>query len=349
VLTEGGSVKPDISYVVAATRALLPHLRAGNLVIVESTCPVGTTEIVAAEIERAGLDSEHVSIAYCPERVLPGRVMVELIENDRIVGGLSSQATAQVAAFYRTFVNGEVLETDARTAELAKLTENAFRDVNIAFANELSMICDRIGIDVWKLVELVNHHPRVNVLQPGCGVGGHCIAVDPWFIVDAAQEEAQLIRQARIVNDSKTQWVINDVRRHAREFEQHCGRPPLVACMGLSFKPNIDDLRESPAMKVATALKADGVEVLAVEPNLDSHPEWNLTSTDEAVTAADIIVFLVRHDAFVGLTVCDKKVLDFCGFLGHGRSKARPLQEAQIHPDPPSRLPLEAAVILAQT
>jgi len=246
---------PDISYIEAATRTIAPYLVSGNLFILESTSPVGTTERVRDILteERPDLfplqskssNSPSIYIAHCPERVLPGQILRELISNDRIIGGIDQASRENTAEFYRTFVSGDVFVTDARTAELAKLTENAFRDVNIAFANELSLICDRLGINVWELIELANHHPRVNILQPGPGVGGHCIAVDPWFIVNAAPEESRLIRTAREVNDCKPGWVIDKVKVKARRFNN-----PVIGCLGLTFKANIDDLRESPALDI---------------------------------------------------------------------------------------------------
>ncbi|MBV9548140.1 MAG: UDP-N-acetyl-D-mannosamine dehydrogenase, partial [Alphaproteobacteria bacterium] len=261
-----GIPQPNIDYVLAATRGITPLLKAGDLVILESTSPVGTTERMRDVIREAGVDVDQVHLAYCPERVLPGKIMRELVENDRVVGGLTSQATAAVGVFYRTFVKAAVLETDARTAEMCKLTENSYRDVNIAFANELSLLCARSGIDVWKLIALANHHPRVNILQPGAGVGGHCIAVDPWFLVASDPENARIIKTAREVNNYKTDWVVEQIGRAAEAASKQTGKPTTIACLGLAFKPDIDDLRESPAVRVAEALLADGRKVIAVEP-----------------------------------------------------------------------------------
>jgi UDP-N-acetyl-D-mannosaminuronic acid dehydrogenase len=240
-----GNPQPNIDYVLAATVSIAAFVRPGNLVILESTSPVGTTEKMSAVLADSGIDVSKISIAYCPERVLPGKIMTELVENDRVVGGLTTEATALVADFYKTFVRGEVLETDSRTAEMCKLTENSFRDVNIAFANELSMICAKEGIDIWNLIKLANRHPRVNILQPGAGVGGHCIAVDPWFIVARDPENARLIRSAREVNNSKTTWTIDQIKVATSNASARIGRKPRVACLGLAFKPDIDDLRES--------------------------------------------------------------------------------------------------------
>lgn len=303
---------PNIDYVLDATRAIAPAVKAGDLVILESTSPVGTTEKVAEVLRESGVDTDAVHIAHCPERVLPGHIMRELVENDRIVGGLTAVASEKVAEFYRTFVTGEVLVTDARTAEMAKLTENSFRDVNIAFANELSLLSDKFSIDVWELIRLANRHPRVNILQPGTGVGGHCIAVDPWFIVHEGGDDARLIRTGREVNTRKTEWVVDKVRSKVAEFQEKHGRDPVVACMGLAFKPNIDDLRESPALWVFQQLVSAGIQPLAVEPNLRDHASITLTPWKEAIAKADILVYLVAHREFRKLQV-EGQVLDFCG------------------------------------
>jgi UDP-N-acetyl-D-mannosaminuronic acid dehydrogenase len=307
--------QPDLGYVEAATRAIAPHVREGNIVILESTSPVGTTERVAELLAESGVPVDDVDIAHCPERVLPGRVMVELTENDRIVGGLTPRATKRVADFYREFVTGEVLETTARTAEMAKLVENASRDVQIAFANELSILADRYEINVWELIELANHHPRVNILNPGTGVGGHCIAVDPWFIITSAGGDAKLIETARRRNTEKTEWVVEKIKFRAKEFSEETGRPAKVAAMGLAFKPNIDDLRESPSLYVAQRLKADGLDVIAVEPNIKEHPEFQLSTPEDAAESADILAYLVAHKEFYALPVVPHKVLDFCGVV----------------------------------
>jgi len=297
--------QPDLTYVEAATRMIAPVVRPGNLVILESTSPVGTTDGVVARILReAGhnVDSE-VYVAHCPERVLPGRILVELVENDRIVGGVNELATEQAVDFYRSFVRGEVLATDSRTAEMAKLTENSFRDVNIAFANELSLICDQEGINVWRLIELANRHPRVNILQPGPGVGGHCIAVDPWFIVARTPEQARLIRTAREVNDSKPDWVINKVKASAARFKH-----PVIGCLGLAFKADVDDLRESPALAIVRRLMREHVgEVLVAEPNLKQHAELELLPYEQVVARSDIILVLVDHRPFRRLRAADLK------------------------------------------
>lgn len=304
---------PNIDFVLAATESIAPYVRAGNIVILESTSPVGTTDRIKALLEEKGVDVSKVHIAHCPERVLPGHIMRELVANDRIVGGITPEATKETAAFYRTFVHGEVLETDARTAEMAKLTENSFRDTNIAFANELSILCDKFGINVWELIRLANRHPRVNILQPGAGVGGHCIAVDPWFIVYAGGEDAKIIRTAREVNTYKTEWAIEKIKNAALSFEKEHGRKAKVACMGLAFKPDIDDLRESPALYIARRLQSDGLDVLAVEPNIRSHKDFELVSCKDALAEADVIVYLVAHKEFKDLETKNKVLVDFCG------------------------------------
>lgn len=333
---------PNIDYVIAATRSIAPFVREGNIVILESTSPVGTTDKVAevlAEMrpELFDIDSSTLAegnalgckilnsklyVAHCPERVLPGHIMRELVENDRIVGGITSEATKATAEFYRTFVEGEVLETDAKTAEMAKLTENSFRDVNIAFANELSILCDQFGIDTLELIRLANRHPRVNILQPGCGVGGHCIAVDPWFIVDAGGGSARLIETARRVNDYKSEWVIEKVKNAALAFENENGRKPKVACMGLAFKPDIDDLRESPALYITQRLTVELDDVVACEPNIPldtahsalkiQNSKFYLADIGDAIES-EIVVFLVAHKEFKNLNV--QTELDFCGVL----------------------------------
>jgi len=308
---------PNIDYVVSATEAISPYVKEGNIVILESTSPVGTTDKVAEVLADNGVDISKVYIAHCPERVLPGQIMRELVENDRIVGGINEKSTEETVEFYRTFVSGQVLKTDAKTAEMAKLTENSYRDVNIAFANELSILSDKFGIDVWELIALANRHPRVNILQPGAGVGGHCIAVDPWFIVHAGGDDAKIIKTAREVNTYKTEWAIEKVKNAALSFEKENGKVAKVACMGLAFKPNIDDLRESPALYVTKRLIADGINVFPVEPNVESLDEFDMTPYNEAINNADIIVFLVAHDEFKGIRIFGKAVFDFCGVTNH--------------------------------
>jgi UDP-N-acetyl-D-mannosaminuronic acid dehydrogenase len=309
--------KPDVSYIEAAAKSIAPVLAKGNLVILESTSPVGTTEKLAEWLAAARPDlsfpqqnqeSADIQIAYCPERVLPGKVVQELVSNDRVIGGMTRTATFMAAALYKTFVQGDLVETNARTAEMCKLTENSFRDVNIAFANELSMICDKLQINVWELIALANRHPRVNILQPGAGVGGHCIAVDPWFIVDTTPDQARIIRTAREVNDHKPEWVLDKVK--ATIFDVMARKPGStmadikVACLGLAFKPDIDDLRESPAVEITQSISRLGCSVLAVEPNIEVLPQklantnLKLTALEDALASADVVCVLVKHHPF---------------------------------------------------
>jgi UDP-N-acetyl-D-mannosaminuronic acid dehydrogenase len=314
-----GNPQPNIDYVLAATRSIARFVKPGSLVILESTSPVGTTEQMASVLRDAGVDVSKISIAYCPERVLPGKIMIELVENDRVVGGLTSEATTRVADFYRSFVRGEVLEADAKTAEMCKLTENSFRDVNIAFANELSMICSKEHINVWNLIRLANRHPRVNILQPGAGVGGHCIAVDPWFIVARNPESARLIRTAREVNTFKTAWAIDQIKIAVADASARLGHKPNVACLGLAFKPDIDDLRESPALHIAEALINQGYDVTAVEPNIEQHDSFRLSTLEDAIESADVVAVLVKHRQFTSDAIKRRlnaaSALDFCGVL----------------------------------
>jgi len=329
--------KPDLSYIQAAAASIAPVLTKGNLVVLESTSPVGTTEKLADWLaqarpdlsfpQRAG-EAADVQIAYCPERVLPGRVVHELVANDRVIGGMTHTATEMAAALYRTFVEGELVPTNARTAEMCKLTENSFRDVNIAFANELSVICDTLDINVWELISLANRHPRVNILQPGAGVGGHCIAVDPWFIVDTSPSEARIIRTAREVNDHKPEWVLEKIKACITDtLSANPGttlRDVKVACLGLAFKPDIDDLRESPAVEIAEKVTRLGCQVLAVEPNIEALPEslaktqLCLVGLNEAVASADVVCVLVKHRPFIeeiGAIKVHGKVIDAVGLF----------------------------------
>ena len=300
-----GIPQPNIDYVLAAARSIAPFLRPGNLVLLESTSPVGTTELVVDEICKISeFNSEQINFAYCPERVLPGRILHELVRNDRVIGGFTSAAAEAGKKFYSTFCIGELLTTTARTAELVKLTENSFRDVNIAFANELSLVCDHLEINIQELIRLANHHPRVNVLQPGCGVGGHCIAVDPWFIAASAPHCTHLIQTSRRVNDGKSRWVIEQVQARAAALQDRLGRSVRIGCLGLAFKPDIDDLRESPALHITTELIVAGLDVLASEPNLEEHSTIKLHSLDCVLAEADLLVFLVAHSAYKGLDLC---------------------------------------------
>jgi UDP-N-acetyl-D-mannosaminuronic acid dehydrogenase len=312
----GDNKTPDLSYVDKATRSICPFIKPGNLVILESTSPVGTTDEVVAKIlaeygHNVGTD---VFVAHCPERVLPGRILIELVENDRVVGGINEASTLKAVEFYEEFVRGEVLATTAKTAEMVKLTENSFRDVNIAFANEISMIAEGDGINTWEVIALANRHPRVNILQPGPGVGGHCIAVDPWFIVHRAPEYARLIRTAREVNDHKPEWVLERVRKKAAKFKN-----PVIGCLGLAFKADVDDLRESPAMDIVRHLQKENIgQLLICEPNLKSHTDFELMKVDDVVKEADIILLLVDHKPFRKLSAAnlkEKVVIDTRGII----------------------------------
>lgn len=304
--------KPDLSYIEAASRSIAPVLERGNLIILESTSPVGTTEKLASWLPNIDLD-----IAYCPERVLPGHILREIVSNDRIIGGLTSKSAERAKQLYQIFVKGECFLSDARTAEMAKLTENSFRDVNIAFANELSLICDELDINVWELIRLANRHPRVNILQPGPGVGGHCIAVDPWFIVDSAPNKAHLIKAAREVNDSKPQHVVAKIKECVAKLHH-----PVVACLGLSFKADIDDIRESPSLEIVQNLAKDAIDLLIVEPHLQKLPSSlqlphvKMVHLDEAIEKADLLVLLVNHRTFTEidrLKLRGKKIIDTRG------------------------------------
>jgi len=332
--------QPDLGYIESACKSIAPVLKKGDLVILESTSPVGATEQMADWLALARPDltfpqthgeASDIRVAHCPERVLPGHVLRELVQNDRVIGGMTEKCSAAAVNLYKIFVQGECVVTNARTAEMCKLTENSFRDVNIAFANELSMICDKLKINVWDLIKLANRHPRVNILQPGPGVGGHCIAVDPWFIVSAVPEEAKLIRTAREVNDSKPEWVIDKVLLAvAKHLQFNLGKTASdvkVACFGLAFKPDIDDLRESPSVAIAQRLSQQlAGQILVVEPHVDVLPpslqkRALLVNAEQAASQADVMVFLVRHSAFaahVDSYYQHPLVVDACGlFAGH--------------------------------
>jgi len=308
---------PDVSYVLAAVSKITPTLEKGALVILESTSPVGTTRLIEKQIYKDRPELEgHIFIAYCPERVLPGNILYELKHNDRAIGGINKISTQKAIDFYKYFVVGTLHPTNAKTAEMVKLVENASRDNQIAFANELSIICDKAGINVWDMIALANKHPRVNILNPGTGVGGHCIAVDPWFIVSEFPKESGLIKKSRETNNYKTQWVLEKIKNKALGFKVENSRDAVIACMGLAFKPDIDDLRESPALLVAQSLKEASFTTLNVEPNLHESHAIEITDTAHAIKKADIIVFLVSHSGFKSLELPeDKIVLDFCGVL----------------------------------
>ena len=312
-----GKNEPDISFVEAATKAVIPLLKDGDLYIIESTSPIGTSEKMMNLIygDRPELTNK-IYVAYCPERVLPGNVMHELVHNDRVIGGVNEASTKKAIAFYDKYVKGELHSTNAKTAEMCKLVENSSRDVQIAFANELSLICDKAGINVWELIKLANKHPRVNILQPGCGVGGHCIAVDPYFIVSDYPMESKIIGTAREVNNYKSFWCAEKIQNEKLKFELKHGRKPVISLMGLSFKPNIDDLRESPAKYIVQKVlqNDNNGDYCIVEPNIETHNVFKLTNYKEASEKADIIVFLVAHNEFKELKFnANKIVLDYCG------------------------------------
>ena len=312
-----GNNEPDISFVEAATKGIIPLLKEGDLYIIESTSPIGTTEKMEKLIyeERPELKGK-VFMAYCPERVLPGNVMYELVNNDRVIGGIDQVSTRKAIDFYSKYVKGELHSTNARTAEMCKLVENSSRDVQIAFANELSLICDKADINVWELIRLANKHPRVNILQPGCGVGGHCIAVDPYFIVSEYPMESKIIGTARGVNNYKSFWCAEKIQNEKLKFELKHGRKPKTALLGLAFKPNIDDLRESPAQYIVQKVlqNSNNEEHFIVEPNIESHSIYRLTNYEEAINKADIIALLVAHNEFNELTISENKIiLDFAG------------------------------------
>lgn len=334
----GHDHEPDLSYIEAAARAIAPALKVGDLVVLESTSPVGATQRMAEWLAESRPDltfpqdageTSDIRIAHCPERVLPGRVLEELVHNDRIIGGVTPLCAAAARALYKVFVTGECIATDVRTAEMCKLAENAFRDVNIAYANKLSLICDRSGIDIWELIRLANRHPRVNILQPGAGVGGHCIAVDPWFIVAGAPDLAHLVRTARNVNNAKPDWTLQKLRTAAASFTlAHEGRKPIIAVCGLSFKPDIDDLRESPALEIAIELHEEfGDQVIIVEPNIEKLPPRlstvRLVNIVTAADEADILLVLVGHRSFQILAEkslrCDQHIIDVVGLLANQR------------------------------
>ena len=314
-----GNHEPDISYVESATRAVLPLLKEGDLYVIESTSPVGTTDKMKDLIFSVRPElTDKIYIAYCPERVLPGNVIYELVHNDRVIGGINDESTDKAIAFYNQFVKGTLHSTNSKTAEMCKLTENSSRDVQIAFANELSLICDKAGINVWELICLANKHPRVNILQPGCGVGGHCIAVDPYFITAEFPMESKIIGQAREINNYKSFWCAEKVQSEMLKFELEHHYKPCVAMMGLAFKPNIDDLRESPAKYIVTKVmqSCNNANILVVEPNVEEHNVFKLTDYRDAYEKADIIVFLTAHEPFKALEYReDKVILDFCGIF----------------------------------
>lgn len=317
---EGGGIpQPNIDYVLTAIKSIADLIKPADLITLEANSPLGTTEQMENVLGNEGDDVDEVHIAYCPKRVLPGKIMMELVENDRIMGGITPEATKAVADFYRTFVCGSVLETDAKTAELCKLTETSYGDVNIAFANELSLICDKEGINAWDLTHIANRRPRLNILQPRAGVGGHCIAFDPWFILARDEENSHLIKTAREINNHKTDWVIEKIKYRVLDEYNQKGVNPKIACLGLTFKPDIDDLRVSPALEIASSLVAQGYEVIAVESNIETHAVIKLEELDDVSNENIVLAILLKHKEFLGQSMREKltsrTTLDFCGAL----------------------------------
>lgn len=308
--------EPDISYVIKAIHSIIPYIRKNNLIILESTSPVGTTKILQEEIiKNTSFLENEINIAYCPERVLPGNIIHELVHNDRVIGGINEKASKVTENFYSHFCKGKFYLTDSKMAELVKLTENSYRDVNIAFANEMSIICDSYDLNVYKLINLCNQHPRVNILNPGCGVGGHCIAVDPWFIIASNLNKANLIRMGREVNINKTKFVINKITKKAKSLEEKLNRKPKIACLGLTFKPDIDDLRESPAMKITRELISKGLLIYPCDPYISKESDIDNYSLEFILKNVDFIVVLVAHSQFKEISLKEKCYLDFCGIF----------------------------------
>ena len=311
VIKEGGIYKPDTSFLFDAVKSICPFLKKGNLIIIESTSPVGTTEKILKFIEiNSEVNLEGLLIAYCPERVLPGKILKELIKNDRVIGGINPESSEKARKFYSTFCEGEQHLTNSRTAELVKLSENAFRDINIAFANEISMVCDRYNIDTKTLIKLSNHHPRVNILQPGCGVGGHCIAIDPWFIASEAEDITPLIQTARKVNKNKTTWVLNQIKLIIKSHIKN-NKEIIIGCLGLSFKPNIDDLRESPALQIVEKLINSRFKLIVAEPNIKQYKNLVIKNYNDVLKEADLVFILVSHKEFKSIKIDNKKIYNF--------------------------------------
>jgi len=316
-LKECGVVpKPDLSHIYESIDSIAPLIKKGDLIIIESTCPVGTTEnVISRIVNLSKVSKDEFFICYCPERVIPGNILYELINNDRVIGGINKRSSDEGEIFYKSFCKGKIIKTNSNTAEMVKLSENAFRDVNIAFANELSILCEELNINVDELINLANHHPRVNILKPGCGVGGHCIAVDPWFIVSNNEENAELIKQARFTNLKKTNWVFNKIKNISKELELELKRKPIIGFMGISFKANIDDIRESPALKIVEKFYKFDKTIKICDPNINFLKNFPLNSLDETIYQADILIILVAHDIFKKINLSKKRIVDFCGIL----------------------------------
>jgi len=307
---------PNIDYVIAAAKSIASVIKKGNLIIIESTCPLGTTKKIREIIKNiSGLSFDEFYISYCPERVLPGNILRELVNNSRVIGGVNEESSLLSEKLYKSFCKGKLLKTNSRTAELVKLTENSYRDVNIAFANELSMICSEADVDVLELIDLSNQHPRVNILSPGCGVGGHCIAVDPWFIISEFPKYSKVLKTSREVNLFKTLWSTNKIIEKANYLEKKIGRKPVIGCLGLSFKPNVDDTRESPSVEIINHLIKENMEILVCEPNLENFGQLNLLPLEIVLEKSDILVFLVAHSSFknINFNMNSKEIIDLCG------------------------------------
>ncbi|MDC3169405.1 nucleotide sugar dehydrogenase [Prochlorococcus sp. AH-716-E17] len=308
--------EPDISYILGAAEDIAKEIKKDDLVIIESTSPVGTTEKIASLISNiSGIDKKLLNFAYCPERAIPGNTLNELVNNDRVIGGLNKRSTALSKEFYKNFSKGQILETNSQTAELIKLTENAYRDVNIAFANEMSIICDNLNVDVFELIKLANRHPRVDILKPGCGVGGHCISVDPWFIASRLPSQTPLIQTSRNVNNQKTEWSISKIKNTMKEFEKENSHRPNVGLLGLTFKPDINDIRESPAIKIATYFSKNYLGILISDPYIDYFKGLDLMSYKDVIKESDIVVILVAHKEFKSFDYMGKQIIDLCGIF----------------------------------
>ncbi len=306
---------PDLNYVYSAIESCIPFLKKGNIIIIESTCPVGTTEKINNFLFTKKVDMGEIHLAYCPERVLPGNILFELVNNDRVIGGINDNSSKIAYDFYKTFCRGNLKISNARTAEMVKLSENAFRDVNLAFANEISMICDKNKIDPFELINLANGHPRVNILNPGCGVGGHCIAVDPWFIVSENKEESRLIYASREVNDKKTEWVIEKIINLVNDMNLESSNKPKLCCLGITFKANVDDCRNSPALKIAKGLISKNFDVVCCDPNVKEIKSLIISSLENCLETCDLFICLVAHNEFKEINFENKKVIDFCGLI----------------------------------
>ena len=314
--TECGVPKPDIKYVLKAAEDIAKKIKKDDLVIIESTSPVGTTEKIACLISNiSGVSKKFLNFAYCPERAIPGDTLNELVNNDRVIGGLDKRSTALSKEFYENFSRGQILETNSQTAELVKLTENAYRDVNIAFANEMSIICDSLNVNVFELIKLANRHPRVDILKPSCGVGGHCISIDPWFIASQLPSQTPLIQTSRNVNNKKTEWSISKITKTIQDFEKVNHYIPKVGCLGLTFKPDIDDIRESPAIKIVNYLSKNYSEILIADPNVDSLKGFDLLCYENLIKESDIVIILVAHKEFKNCDYIGKQIIDLCGLF----------------------------------